>query len=229
MAKYDAGYLSPITNKLGNAVGRRWRGVPVLAVYNGNPRNPRTAAQSLQRAKLAFISGLCKQVLPAVKEGLTSYCKGSKVFPRAMFVKRNIGLVTGATPDNLQIEYSEMILSDGAVYKPMAGTPSFDIPNQVSLSIQSVMQDQLPGVSEGDFQATIVVYNKDAGEVVVRGGANMVVGGATTMDVDVPARWNGTRVYVYVFAVAATDKFAYYGMPKGACSPTCYAGAGMIG
>lgn len=229
MAIYDAGYLSPITNKLGNAVGRRWRGLPVLAVYNGNPRNPRTAAQSLQRAKLAYISNLCKQMLPAVKEGLTSYCKGSKVFPRAMFVKRNIGLVTGSTPDNLQVDYAELVLSDGAVYTPMAGTPSFDIPNQVSISIQSVMQDQLPGIAEGDFEATAVIFNKDMNAVVVSAGHRMAVGTATTLDVAVPARWNGMRVNVYVFVVAASDKFDYYGMPKGACSPTCYVGAGMIG
>lgn len=229
MAIYDAGYLSPIKNKLGNAVGRRWRGLPVLAVYNGNPRNPRTAAQTLQRAKLAFVSGLCKEMLPAVKEGFTSYCKGNAVFPRAMFAKRNIGSVTGSTPDNLQVDYAELVLSDGAVYTPMAGTPSFDIPNQVSFSILSTMQDQLPGISEGDFEAVAVVYSRDAHAVVVSNHNRMAIGGATTIDVEVPSRWNGMRVNIYVFAVAASDKFAYYGMPKGACSPTAYVGQGTIG
>ena len=51
MSKYYQGYLGAQQGKLGNAVGRRWKGRNVMAVYQPQIHDPRTTAQQIVRAR----------------------------------------------------------------------------------------------------------------------------------------------------------------------------------
>lgn len=229
MAKYDAGYLSPIKNKLGNAVGRRWRGIPVLAVYNGNPANPRSLSQRLNRAKFSSLSLLARGMAPMLQAGLGDYCKGKKQFPRAKFMSDNFGNINANTPDSVTIDYPELVVARGGLPQGSNGTPMFDTPQQIDVTMTNGVLQGLSGLAVGDFKCCVGVYAPDFMQCVYENRVDMAVTGNTAVSLDVPASWNGLKVHVWVWFECATDKYESMGYHKGDCSVSHYAGTGNIG
>lgn len=229
MAKYDAGYLSPIKNKLGNAVGRRWRGIPVLAVYNGSPANPRTVAQQTQRASFSILSSYARALAPILMAGYGYYCKGKKQFPRAMFMKDNKGAVVATSPDHVVVTQSDMIVSRGSLPKGSAGTPQFDIPSTIDVTVYTPILQALSGIATGDFKVCCGAFALDTMSCVYENRVDMALTGGTPVQLDVPSQWNGIKVHVWTWVECATDKYESLGYHKGDCSESVYAGTGNIG
>lgn len=229
MAKYDAGYLSPIKNKLGNAVGRRWRGIPVLAVYNGSPANPRSLSQQLNRAKFSALSLLARGMAPMLQAGLGDYCKGKKQFPRAKFMSDNFGAITANTPSSVTIGYADLVVARGGLPQGANSTPQFDSPGQVDITMSNGILQSLSGLAAGDFKCCVGVYAPDVMQCVYKNSVDLAVNGNASVSVDVPAAWIGVKVHVYVWFECATDKYESMGYHKGDCSISHYAGTGNIG
>lgn len=229
MAKYDAGYLSPIKNKLGNAVGRRWRGIPVLAVYNGSPANPRSLSQQLNRAKFRSLSVLARGMAPMLQAGFGDYCKGKKQFPRAKFMSDNYGAVAANTPSSVTIDFDELVVARGGLPQGSNGAPQFDTPQQVDITMSNAILQGLSGIDAGDFRCCVGVYATDFNQCVYENRVDMAVNGNTAVSLDVPASWNGLKVHVWVWFECATDKYESMGYHKGDCSVSHYAGSGNIG
>ena len=217
MAIYFAGYLSPIRNKLGNAVGRKWRTLDVLAVYNGRPRNPRTTAQQNNRLHFGTLGNLAMSFASIIAIGYTKACAGTKVPPRSFFVKENWGNVHVTTPGTATVDYTELVCGKGTLVEASYGAASFADP----LSVEVPLQDN-SGV--GNALATdkvqIFVYSPEA-----KAG---VMGDATTRNdgsvaCTVPATMNGHRVHVYAITYGApgTDN-------EGLNSISRYLGSGTI-
>lgn len=195
MAIYFAGYLSPIRNKLGNAVGRKWRTLDVLAVYNGRPRNPRTVKQQTQRAKFGFIASMARAFSTAVEMGFKPICDGTPIPQRSMFIKKNIEHVDVTDIDNPIIDYPEVVIAQGGLPGAAFGSASFADPLSVSVSQTSTLDT--PGASVRD-RVYIFVYNKDQNAGILSEGKDREV---AEIIVTVPSVWNGERVQVYGFAV----------------------------
>lgn len=195
MAIYFAGYLSPIRNKLGNAVGRKWRTLDVLSVYNGRPRNPRTKAQQQQRAKFGFIATMARAFAPAVDLGFKGICDGTPIPQRSMFIKKNLQQVDATDVNNPTIDYPEVIIAEGGLPSASYGAPSFADPLSVEVSMTDT--SATPGADPRD-KIYLFVYNPTAktgvmGDVKVRVDESIAA--------NVPATWNGNRVYVWAFAI----------------------------
>lgn len=229
MAKYDAGYLSPFKNKLGNAVGRRWRGIPVLAVYNGSPANPRSVSQRLIRARFGVLSDLARGFAPILQVGLGDYCKGKKQFPRAKFMSDNFKHVNANTPDLVTIEYADLVVARGSLPQGSIGTPQFDTPSQVDITMSNGVLQSLSGLAAGDFKCCVGVYCPDTKQCVFENRVDLATTVNTPVSLDVPSYWNGMKVHVYTWFECATDKYESNGYHKGDCSNSQYAGTGNIG
>ena len=193
MAIYFAGYLSPIRNKLGNAVGRKWRTLDVLAVYNGRPRNPRTSAQQIQRNKFGFCAKVARAFSTAANLGFKSICDGTPIPQRSMFIKKNIELVDVSTPSAPVIEFTDVICAQGGLPQASFGAPSFADPLSVTVPLTDT--SSVPGAAARD-QVFIFVYNKDVISGIL---SEPAARNAEEIVVNVPATWNGNRVYVYGF------------------------------
>lgn len=199
MAIYFAGYLSPIRNKLGNAVGRKWRTLDVLAVYNGRPRNPRTTAQQRQRAKFGFIATIARAFATAVEKGYKPLCDGTPIPQRSMFIKKNISLVDASTPEAPVMTYADIVCAEGGL--PNAAFGNVDVSDPLSVTVTEDDTTTIPGASMSD-KVYIFVFNPDQKAGILSLGKTRESGDLT---VAVPATWNGERVHVYGFVVNADN------------------------
>lgn len=229
MAKYYAGILSPFRNKVGNVVGRKWRGIDVMSAYNKNVSNPRTNAQQSQRARLSACSSLARTLNLALMLGYTEFCKGKPQFPRAMFVKDNIKAVHAPTPDSVAIDYSDLIIARGNALAVLPGAPEFDQPLTVEFTSDASNIQALAGYAAGDFSVYGVVYCPDYKQAIVSAPVSIGTTGDAIMDIVVPGSWNGIKVHVYCFTVANVDKYESLGITKGEASDSIYVGQGNIG
>lgn len=199
MAIYFAGYLSPIRNKLGNAVGRKWRTLDVLSVYNGRPRNPRTTAQQEQRARFGYIAKVARAFSTAVEMGFKPLCDGTPVPQRSMFIKKNIENVDATDITNPTIDLTEVVCAEGGLPNASYGSASFADPLSVTVPLTDT--SSVPGANHSD-RVYVFVYNKDQNAGILstakqRPDAEVIV--------NVPATWNGERVHVYGFVVNADN------------------------
>lgn len=216
MAIYFAGYLSPIRNKLGNAVGRKWRTLDVLAVYNGRPRNPRTEAQQINRTIFGALASLSRSFSGAAKLGFKNICDGTPIPERSMFIKKNWDAVACETPGAATCSYSDIVIAEGMLPEAQFGSPSFADPLAVECTLTP--NSDVDGASAQD-KVYMFVYSPEAcagmfGDVKFRSDE--------TIACNVPAYWNGHRVHVWGFAIGAgTDN-------KGVISNSRYLGSGTI-
>lgn len=217
MAIYFAGYLSPFRNKLGNAVGRKWRTLDVLAVYNGRPRNPRTEAQQINRTIFTAAASLARAFDGAIKIGLKPICDGTPIPERSMFIKKNHSAITCDTPGAATVAYADLIISEGSLPEAAFGSATFTDPLKVNVS-QTDTSD-VDGALATDI-VRLFVYSPEAGTGVLGKADLRSVG---TLECTVPAYMNGHRVHVWGFC---------YGDPayanKGKVSNSLYLGTGTI-
>lgn len=225
MAIYSAGYLSPIKNKLGNAVGRRWRNLNVLAVYRGTISNPRTTAQQKQRARFKTLSELARTFAPVVNISMNQSSAGTKRFPRALFMHLNNGAVTATSPSSVTIAYNKLQLSDGNMMCAAFGAANFSTPNSVRVDFDATnIESAYPNVDLMSLYARVIVYCPQAGYYVANGD-DLSASGVT---VTVPTNWNGLTVQVYAFCYVYSAEYPDYGLNIGDYSKTQYCGTGTI-
>lgn len=215
MAIYNAGYLSPIRKKLGNAVGRKWRTLDVLAVYQPFVHNPNTEAQQLVRTRFAAIARLAMAFDMAVKLGFENICKGTKVPQRSMFIKKNWSCVSASTPGTATMDYTGMVVAEGSLPEAGFGSASYAEPLTVEVPLTDTCE--LPFTSSNDI-VYLFVYDPEAGLGVM----DTATRADETIKVIVPSLWNGHRVHVYGFAIGNGSE------NKGMVSPSRYLGSGTI-
>lgn len=199
MAIYNAGYLSPIRKKLGNAVGRKWRTLDVLAVYQPFVSNPNTGAQQMVRARFGVAASLAMSFAAAVKLGFANICEGTKVPERSMFIKKNWNNIHADSPgSSIAVTYPDLVIAKGPLPEAVVGTPSCTDPLQIDATITDNTGAQ--GTSAND-KVYMVAYSPEAQQSVMSDGRNTRAG--ETISLTVPATWNGHRVHVWAFTIGA--------------------------
>lgn len=198
MAIYNAGYLSPIRKKLGNAVGRKWRTLDVLAVYQPFVSNPNTNAQQKVRSRFALAANLAMSFASAVNLGFENICKGTKVPQRSMFIRKNWSHITCDTPGQAVATYAELVLAQGPLPEAVVGTPSCTDPLQIDATITD--NTGAEGTSAND-KVYMVAYSPEAKQGIMSDGRNTRAGEMVSLTV--PATWNGHRVHVWAFTIGA--------------------------
>lgn len=217
MAIYFAGYLSPIRNKLGNAVGRKWRTLDVLSVYNGRPRNPRTNAQQINRTRFGAAANLAMAFDAAIKIGLKPICAGTPIPERSMFIKKNWDAIHADSPDAATVDYTELTLAEGTMPEAQFGAASFANP----LAVEVPLTDSSDGnqALETD-KVRLFVYSPEALAGMLSAEK---VRDDDSIAVNVPAYWNGHRVHVWGMCYGAANT-----ANAGKVSNSRYLGSGTI-
>lgn len=203
MAIYFAGYLSPIRNKLGNAVGRKWRTLDVLSVYNGRPRNPRTVAQQSTRMKFGTLANLAMSFSSAAKIGFKPMCDGTPIPERSMFIRKNYDMVEvqmqDGRPVGTTVDYTEIVLAEGAL--PDAGWGNATFTNPLAVEVAMTDTSALPGALTTD-KIILFVYSPEAGAGML---GQEKVRDDDAIAVTVPTQWNGHRVHVWGMTYGAPN------------------------
>jgi hypothetical protein len=199
MAIYFAGYLSPIRNKLGNAVGRKWRTLDVLSVYNGRPRNPRTTAQQINRTKFGAAASIARAFDYVLKIGFKPQCDGTPIPERSMFIKKNWNAFICDTPGAASVEYSELTLAEGTLPEAGFGNATFTNPQAVDVAMTD--SSALPGALETD-KIVLFVYSPEAGAGML---SEAKMRDDDAIAITVPDQWNGHRVHVWGMTYGAPN------------------------
>lgn len=200
MAK-AVGIIGSLTGKIGNAVYRVRRGEQIASVYQPNVNNPKSKRQQFSRAKMALAVETMKPLVNALRLGW------SLNFP-TYEMQRAIGVaipvdnevISGGNIDSLRVDDAALALciSDGIMPTPMVSDESFSVESEVRFTVALIPQYfDGEGVDHENVGIVTVVRNLDNGEVVVDQQA--VSGSSVNVSVDVPARWSGMHVAVYVF------------------------------
>ena len=196
MAIYNAGYLSPIRKKLGNAVGRKWRSLDVLAVYQPFVSNPNTLAQRGVRARFSSLAKLAMAMDGILQFSFAPLCKGPKVPQRSMFIKKNWDYVTLTDPTDpdggCTADYQSFVLSEGGVVPADCGSLSFANPQ----TAEAPLTDNTGGMALATDKVVLAAYSPEAGYGIL-GMSETSDRGDADVKITVPAAWNGHRVHVW--------------------------------
>lgn len=219
MAKYFAGYLSPISNKLGNAVGRKWRNLDVLAVYQPKVKNPRTSAQTTQRNKLSVISNMAQGLNYTIKLGFETICKGTKLFPRAKFISSNIKDVNGS---DMSITWEDVSVAMGGLVRPNFAQATATRPETIDVNFSyEVLDTQYRDIIPDDVKVYAVAYEPNSNTSVLSRPTTYDQG---TVSISTPEDWNGIKVQVWGFAIYQGKASDVDGLRSNEASPSVYLG-----
>lgn len=218
MSKYYQGYLGAQIGKLGNAVGRMWKGRAVMAVYQPNIADARTEPQLLIRSRFRVINQLSSALLEAIYVGMGYIAKQYRLTEGNVFVKRNWPNVTAVSPDEVSISYSALTIASGTLPEAVFGAVDFGTTQHLKIEAAMSSTADLPGANEND-QVYIVAYCPEYKQAVL---GTPVPRSNDKVSVNVPSQWDGMEVHVWGFAVSAlTSK-------KKRCSATAYLGTGEV-
>jgi len=223
MAKYAAGYLSPIKNKLGNAVGRKWRNIDVLAVYQPDVKNPRTTKQMATRNRLSLASHAGSMLRAAIRLGLKGITDGTSVFPRAKFVSLNVAQMPES---GLTIPYAKIIVAKGS--SPIADFGQVDLSTPQTAKVEWTiggLDSIFPASVVENMKVYIVVLNVDLGVSLVSRPVAFDDGQAR---VTIPDAWNGMNVHVWGFTRYEGETNDEVNLKAGMASDSTYLGSGTV-
>lgn len=223
MAKYNAGYLSPIKNKLGNAVGRKWRNLDVLAVYQPNVHNPRTTAQMANRNKLSLASHAGSMLRAAIRLGLTGVTKNTRVFPRAKFVSLNVAEMPST---GLTIPYDHIVVAKGSTPMPVFGTIDLSTPQTARIEWDNTALDSIiPPSKLSNLKVYLVVLCTNLGVSIVSQATDFAEG---NISASLPNGWNGLAVETWGFARYEGANDEELGLINSMASDSTYLGKGTV-
>lgn len=225
MAKLNYGVFTKGRNKFGPAVTYIRGGVQVAREYVEKVRNPRTPGQLLQRAKFGELNRVSNALKPAITIGLANVKRADQT-ARNKFYQLNKGQVHGDFPSEVEVDYTQLTVAQGAAIVP--GFSSAKTEEALTVDVTWVPNTDVPGAGSND-KVYLVVYQRDT-NVAVLGGP--FLRSAAAGSITVPSGWSGMRCYVYGFVVAAENHFEQVSgalmVEKGECSDSVYLGNATI-
>ena len=220
MSKNNMGYLGDQIGKLGTAVGFKWKGKMVYRAYQGKVRNPKTERQQLVRARFQLLVELARQMRAAIVKGFNYEANRRKWIPQNCFMNLNYNKVTGASPEAVSIDMSQVEVSKGSVAEvTLSPTLDTSTPGTVTVTVADANLDDESASRNDEIYA--FVFCPDAGRGVLSVPVARTVGASIT--VSCPTSWSGLEVHVYVFVIGGGP------YTNGKASPTMYAGHAEIG
>jgi len=219
MGKVRQGILDGFVGKVGTVVGSFWKGKKVMRAYNEFVSNPNTQAQRLHRAKFGILADMGGSLNAALKLGLKKRADNVKSTPIGEFIRLNLANLSGQTPEQLEVDYASLTLSEGDLGAVMPGELNLDTPLAVKVPIEASNYDQRFN-SQNDT-VFCVVYDKTRNQSVISDGT--ATRSSSDIDITVPSFWQGDYVEVWLFCTGyQASQF------NGQVSETVYVGEGRI-
>lgn len=184
--------------KLGNSVGYTLYGQQMFRAYvgKGEISNPKSAAQVLQRARIALLTGVSIVFRAAARIGFTDEARARGCSAVNFFVHQNYPNVTGTTPDNVSIDPSRIVCAKGNVPPVMfSSSIGTSTPGAITMTVTAT-NIEVDGASEED-NIYCFAYCPDAGTGVLSAPSRRTDG--ATITIRYPEAWSGLEVHVYGF------------------------------
>lgn len=225
MAKLNYGILTRGRNKVGPVVYYQRGNEQIVREYVKHINDARTPGQLLTRARFSALRSVARFFRVPASIGYKNLLHGAQT-PTSMFMKKNWTTVSGGTPAETEVDFTQLVVSDGTC--PSVGFNSASMEQALQVDVTFRADSDQPGASAND-NVYVFVYQADLNEGVL--GAP-VLRSAARAAVTVPSGWSGMRVHVYGFVKAIADNVdSQTGIVltnAGDCSRTTYLGSGTI-
>ena len=219
MGKINQGVLGPVSGKVGNVVGATWRGIDYLRILPANVHNPRTPAQTSQRAKFLLTLRFVQPLLDFVKIGYKGYAVGMSAYNAAMsYIVKNA--VIGEYPDQ-EIDFSKVLVSRGNLRGVVAATATSPEARKIQVTWED--NSELGGASPNDT-AIVVVFNGEKMDVSRSLEAGVRSDGQA--EITLPTAYVGDTVQVFLAFTSISDHF--YSGNRDTISNSVFAGSVVV-
>lgn len=225
MAKLNYGILTRGRNKVGPVVYYQRGNEQIVREYVRHINDARSEGQLLTRARFAALRSVARWFRIPASIGFHNILQGAQT-PTSEFMKRNWLTVSGETPADTEIDFTQLVVSAGNC--PNVGWNSASMEQALQVDCTFRPDSDQPGASTNDH-AYAFIYQADLNEGVLSAPVLRSLG---RVSVTVPSGWSGMRVHVYGFVRAQMDNVdSQTGIiltNAGDCSRTTYLGSGTI-
>ncbi len=134
MAKQRFGINDAYRGTVGTVIGYEWRGKWCLRARPLRVHNPRTEKQQSNRMVFKQAVALAGTMKLALRKGLHNVSMGLHITECNLFVKRNKGCFSLGEEGKLEVDWENLIISEGSLVAPVFGVPDFLTHSSVSPS-----------------------------------------------------------------------------------------------
>jgi hypothetical protein len=161
MAKISESVIGVLKGKIGQVVGFKWKGIPVLRVLSGSVSNPKTDKQLAQRQKFSVTMNFLEPLSEFLKTGFKEFAVHMTGINAAMGYNIKNAL-TGTYP-NIAIDYPNALVSRGN----LAGALNQVAASTVAGTVHFTWDDNSGEIGASAYNKTLlVVYNPAQHQVV---------------------------------------------------------------
>lgn len=218
------GLVGGVTGKFGNIIGYYRRGKFLGRAYNPHTTNVKSRLQQRQRARFTILMEFLRSVLSVLRIGF-QFRYPSYQLPFA--IKANMPYVTNSNPNDTEISYADIQLSDGMFDKFANVTePPSSASGKVKFKLTE--DDSFRSILPAEYDnATGLVYVacycpiEKKWVIATPFGENEL---GTEMQISCPAAFIGSIVHIYAFLALGAERVLGEGIPA-YCSATMYVGS----
>lgn len=199
MAKLNNGILGGISGTVGNVIGGRWRGIDYIRSKPASVKNPNTEGQRKQRSRFKLVVQLMKKINPLINIGFRNGRRNQT--PMNIAVSLNIReAITGTYPDQ-KINPEALVVSAGDLQGSSSSGMDLSVPETATFTW--VNESGVGNASDQDA-VMVLLFNTEKNAVIYN------LHGASredeTLQISVPASWNGDNVAGYLAFRSETDR-----------------------
>lgn len=187
-------------NKFAGAVFSTWKGLNVLRSKPLTVANPKSPAQRLQREKLRQGVELYRKMPGTIQKGFSQQAVGMSEY-NAFMSDLLKNAIDGSTEENVEIDYTELLLAKGTMQSTPIKEVSFE--DHAGIVTWSTSGGLAPGQSSSDSGYVVLIHVADVGgkvtvmtqqiDVIRSGGESGINNGLYQVAGD---------VYIYLFFVS---------------------------
>lgn len=198
MAKISGSAMGQFRNKFGNAVTAMWQSINVARIYQPAVSNPNTEKQQAVRARFGAAVKLAKSFRAALIIGLKKFARSQVSTIYGTFTKLNWEAIGASSPDDITINYSELVVTEGSAQNATYATPEWGEGTHLEVSV-GFDYPQIAGVTDVADELYMVLYAPDLGESILSRG---VIATGDAIVIEVPSTWNGLQAHMWCFTIS---------------------------
>lgn len=200
MAINNGGVYGRNRNKAGGVVWFKWNALQVFREYVAQISNPRTDKQQMVRARFKQCMRVARMARRALNIAMHSICRSMSTTVYGWFVKKNWEAVSATSPDDVTINWAEVVVSEGNCDAVTFGAVDWGAEEHLTIAV--TFSGNLSETNDADDEVYLLGIVPELNQSVLSSAA---VRSAGEVSLICPAGWNGMDVHLYGFVVSQDE------------------------
>lgn len=197
MAIYHSAIFDSLRNKLANIVLYKKGPDGIIRTRPDKVKNPRTAEQQTQRARMGAVIELSRRFAPIITVGFCN--RPIRLTAYNMFTKLNMANIDVDDRFQATPQFKKFVVSDGVL-----ATPNIEIEKSGTNINFTCPPQTADGVSAGDDVIYVGIFEELTQAARLQKIGTRAEGGSSSFKI--PDNWNQEKIHLYSFAVSRSKK-----------------------